>query len=295
MSEVSVIGTGLMGSAIARTFVAAGLDVTVWNRTRSRAEEITGASVADTPAAAIAASPLSVVVVASSNDVRSVLSEALAQGVAGDRTILNLTSGSVTDARALSELVEAAGLSYLDGAITVYPRQIGLAETGLYIAGPDALWATHQEMIRLLGGRTSLLSTSIEGANVVDLAVNGVLFTVLMTGFFEAAAYAHANGVSVSAFVERALDLLPLVPGEMNLAASQFEAGDFDTDQAAIDIYESGARMVRSDILRSGLPGEAHHAYLRLLNQAQERGLGGKALAAALVPLVDSAKPGVPA
>jgi 3-hydroxyisobutyrate dehydrogenase-like beta-hydroxyacid dehydrogenase len=295
MSDVSVIGLGLMGSAIARAFVSAGAETTVWNRTPARAAAIEGASVAETPAVALAASPLTVVVVSDSNGAREVIQAALSQGVESRRTIVNLTTGSVSDARSLNEIIEAAGHSYLDGAITAYPRQIGLPDTCLYVAGPEQVWRTHQDTIRLLGGQTFLVSTSIEGANVVDHAINGIFYTVVMTAFFEAAAYAHLHDVKPSTVADLAVGMLPLVPDELKLAASQFEAGDFDTDQAAIDVYEVGGQLVRSEILRAGLPGNAHHAYLKLLNDAQSRGLGGKALSAVLVPLLESAKREVPA
>ena len=56
--SVAVIGLGRMGSAMARRFHAAGLRLTLWNRSREKAEalshELAGANVADTPAAASA-------------------------------------------------------------------------------------------------------------------------------------------------------------------------------------------------------------------------------------------------
>src|SRR3954465_14383110 len=52
--RVAVLGTGIMGSAIARNLLGAGLDVTAWNRTREKAESLAadGAKIADTPAEA---------------------------------------------------------------------------------------------------------------------------------------------------------------------------------------------------------------------------------------------------
>ncbi|MER7572602.1 NAD(P)-dependent oxidoreductase [Streptomyces sp. NPDC126514] len=51
---VAVLGTGIMGAAMARNLARAGHTVRVWNRTRAKAEPLTsdGASVADTPAEA---------------------------------------------------------------------------------------------------------------------------------------------------------------------------------------------------------------------------------------------------
>jgi 3-hydroxyisobutyrate dehydrogenase-like beta-hydroxyacid dehydrogenase len=51
-TRVALLGTGKMGSAIAERLSRAGFDLTIWNRTRSRAEALGVGRVADTPAAA---------------------------------------------------------------------------------------------------------------------------------------------------------------------------------------------------------------------------------------------------
>ena len=50
--RIALLGTGIMGSPIARNLAAAGHDLTVWNRTREKAEGL-GAAVAGTPAEAV--------------------------------------------------------------------------------------------------------------------------------------------------------------------------------------------------------------------------------------------------
>src|SRR2546429_6620539 len=50
--RIAVLGTGIMGGAIARNLAAAGHEVKAWNRTREKAEGL-GATVADTPADAV--------------------------------------------------------------------------------------------------------------------------------------------------------------------------------------------------------------------------------------------------
>src|SRR5215831_5644300 len=52
MTSVGFIGLGLMGKPMARNLLKAGFPLTVWNRTRSKAEELAqeGAKLADGPA-----------------------------------------------------------------------------------------------------------------------------------------------------------------------------------------------------------------------------------------------------
>src|SRR4051794_39167938 len=93
---VTVIGTGNMGSALARAFIDAGNEVTVWNRTASKALPLAeqGARVADDAAAAVAASDVVVVCLAQYDQVEAALWEAADGDVLPGRTIVNLTWGS---------------------------------------------------------------------------------------------------------------------------------------------------------------------------------------------------------
>jgi 3-hydroxyisobutyrate dehydrogenase-like beta-hydroxyacid dehydrogenase len=50
--KVAFLGLGNMGAPMARNLVKAGYQVTVWNRTRERAMEVSGAAAANTPAEA---------------------------------------------------------------------------------------------------------------------------------------------------------------------------------------------------------------------------------------------------
>jgi 3-hydroxyisobutyrate dehydrogenase-like beta-hydroxyacid dehydrogenase len=53
-TRVAVLGTGRMGSAIARRLAETGIDLVLWNRTRARAEDVGVGTVAATPEDAVA-------------------------------------------------------------------------------------------------------------------------------------------------------------------------------------------------------------------------------------------------
>lgn len=50
MTRVAVVGTGKMGGAIARRLKTGGFDVSVWDRTKSKAEALEVGRVVDSPA-----------------------------------------------------------------------------------------------------------------------------------------------------------------------------------------------------------------------------------------------------
>ena len=77
MSHIALLGCGLMGQPMARRLLNAGHTLTVWNRTRSKAEalEADGAQVADTPAAAAAQADVLITMLDNGDVVRDVVFE----------------------------------------------------------------------------------------------------------------------------------------------------------------------------------------------------------------------------
>src|SRR3954447_25104975 len=70
--RVAFLGLGIMGSRMARNLRAAGFDVPVWNRTRSRAEEV-GDPIADSPRTAAENADVVITMVVDSPEVEAVL------------------------------------------------------------------------------------------------------------------------------------------------------------------------------------------------------------------------------
>src|SRR3954464_5394990 len=75
---VSVLGTGIMGAAMARNIAKAGHGVRAWNRTRAKAERLAsdGAYIADTPAEAVQGADVILTMLHDGDAVRQVMREA---------------------------------------------------------------------------------------------------------------------------------------------------------------------------------------------------------------------------
>lgn len=131
---VAFLGLGQMGSRMAVRLVAAGHEVTVWNRTRAKAEAITGARVADTPGTAAAGADIVITMLADPAAVDAVV------------TALDLRPGTVLvemstiGPRALADLRRRlpAGVGLVDAPVG---GSIGKAEAGeltVFTGGTDA-------------------------------------------------------------------------------------------------------------------------------------------------------------
>jgi 3-hydroxyisobutyrate dehydrogenase-like beta-hydroxyacid dehydrogenase len=117
MSEVSVIGLGNMGSALARVLLENGRAVTVWNRSPEKATSLVekGAALAPNVDSAIAASPLIIVCVTNYAASNRILGEA-ANNLSG-KLLVQFTTGTPQDARTNEAWAHEHGAEYLDCAI----------------------------------------------------------------------------------------------------------------------------------------------------------------------------------
>jgi len=77
--EVALLGTGTMGTGMVHALLRAGHDVTVWNRSRERAEPLAGegARVAASPAEAVGAGDVVVTMLTDGDATRDVMWDAL--------------------------------------------------------------------------------------------------------------------------------------------------------------------------------------------------------------------------
>lgn len=163
-AEVSVLGLGAMGSAIAAALARAGGPVAVWNRSPAKTAPLTalGARPALTAEDAVRASDVSIMVLLDAEAALATLAAAAPDAIAG-RTIVNFSSGVPDDLAALRDLVTGAGGRYLGGEIIAYPRNIGHPQAFIRYWGDAAAFEAHRDVLGRLAGHT-VFHTAAEGA-----------------------------------------------------------------------------------------------------------------------------------
>src|SRR5579863_8887620 len=140
MKSITLIGTGLMGEPMAERILAAGFPLTVWNRTRAKAESLlaSGARWADSPAAAVAGANVIITVVTDAKAVEWVLfGSGVAEAISNGATVVDMTSTSPPVARDHAARLAARGIGYVDAPVSGGTRGAG-AGTLAIMAGGDA-------------------------------------------------------------------------------------------------------------------------------------------------------------
>ncbi len=227
---VTVIGLGLMGSALARAFLRAGHPTTVWNRSVEKADPLVaaGATHADSVADAVAASPLVIACVLEHAVLQDVL--APAAGALAGRTLVNLTSGTPEDARATAAWVTEQGAEYLDGKILAFPSTVGQPEAFLLYSGPRNAFAAHEPTLAVLG-RATHLGADPGLAAAHDLGLLGLMYGTA-TGFLHSLAVLGSEGVEPRAFLPHATDLVAALPALLEDLVEQTASGEFGGREA---------------------------------------------------------------
>jgi 3-hydroxyisobutyrate dehydrogenase-like beta-hydroxyacid dehydrogenase len=282
-TTVTVIGLGLMGQALSASFLAAGHTTTLWNRTPAKADQLVGrgAVLAVTPEQAVAVSDLVVVCLSTYDAVHEVLGP-LAGALRG-KAVVNLTSGSSAQARAMAAWAQEQGAEYLDGAIMTVPAGIGSADSVLFYGGSRSLFKTYEQVLGLLGGRTTHLGTDHGLPALYDVSLLGLMWGTL-NSFLHGVAIVETAGVEAEGFLPWAHLWLDSVKGFMTDYAAQIDArdGEYAAHDATLATHFEALRHLvhESEALEvdTGLPRYAQS----LLERVIARGHSANSYAAVL-------------
>ena len=195
MSDVSILGTGLLGAPIARRLAATGLSVTVWNRTAAKAVALreAGLAVAPTAASAIEASPVSILMLADAPAIRAVLAAPDALTALAGRTVVQMgTIGPDESPAAGGEWVEAPVLGSIPQADSG-TLQVMVGGTPEQLDRLAPLFSRLGRDVRLVG--------EVGKAAALKLALNQLIGS-LTTAFAMSLAFVRTAGVPVDLFLE---------------------------------------------------------------------------------------------
>jgi 3-hydroxyisobutyrate dehydrogenase-like beta-hydroxyacid dehydrogenase len=270
--DVAVVGCGLMGSALARAFAAVGLKVAAWNRTPDKAEALTdlGVRAMHKIDEIVSSSNLVMACTSTYATTREVLA-----GVTDwtGATLVNVGTGTPTDARELRAWAAERGVAYLDGAILCYPQQVGTPEgMVLYSGSPDA-WTAHEQVLTVPGPYSTLVSDDVSAASVLDAAIIGGFYSAALAAYVEATTYALAQGIGpevVDGISELAFQTLAATAKE---AVAAIATDQHETETATLGVYADGCRATLDAMRAAGFKARLLAAAVENLEEAESAGL----------------------
>lgn len=233
-SQVTVLGLGDMGSAIAKTFVERGYRTTVWNRTASKGVPLmeAGASMAATAAEAVAASPLVVLCLLDSTAVDEVLGS-VDVAIAG-KVLVNVTSGSPAQARENEHWASERGAEYIDGKIMGDPPYVGTPNIMFPFSGSRDAFEAHEPTLRVLG--SIAYHGEDAGAAAVEFMAQVAVSYEFLIGLLHALKLVQAEGGDVAEFAERVGGSLVAYPPLVTSFGQAVKSGEYGPDLGSLNV-----------------------------------------------------------
>jgi len=150
--RVAVLGTGKMGGAMARRLEAEGHELTLWNRTRERAEALRVGRVAATPAEAAASADIVISMLTDADAVRAAyLGEKGVLKAARGQVFIEMSTAGPDVAKELAPLIERAGAQFVEAPVL---GSVGAVESGNLIvlaAGREEAIERARPVLQALG------------------------------------------------------------------------------------------------------------------------------------------------
>ncbi|WP_276319865.1 NAD(P)-dependent oxidoreductase [Egibacter rhizosphaerae] len=272
MSDVSVIGTGVMGSALVEALAASGAEVAVWNRTTDKAETLSGPRVriAQSVAEALTVSPLAVVSV-SDHELARTLVEGAGPDLQG-KAVASTSFATPEQSRAFAAIVSAAGGGYLDLSILAYPSEVRSGAGVFFISGDRTAYEAHRERLEQIG-RASYVDEAPGAAYISEMAVL-LAYLPMAVGLLQGLRICEQHDLPMEWFKKTVVELYPFhirslldrVPPEADSSVSSVEA--------SVEVWGEGAAEYAAYLRELGLDAGMYDALHRLFAAASEAGDG---------------------
>jgi 3-hydroxyisobutyrate dehydrogenase-like beta-hydroxyacid dehydrogenase len=203
--KIAFIGLGNMGTPMARHLLRAGHELTVWNRTLSKADELKsdGAKVAKAAGEPARDAEIVITMLADDHAVASVVWEqgGLAEALPKGAMHISMSTISVALSRKLAEAHHKHGQRYIAAPVFGRPDAAEAGKLFVVAAGEKAAVEHAMPVLELLGQRVFVIGDKPEMANVVKLSGNFMIATIIES-LGEAIAVARKYGIDPHHYVD---------------------------------------------------------------------------------------------
>ncbi|OXY95772.1 NAD(P)-dependent oxidoreductase [Streptomyces diastatochromogenes] len=282
MLTVSVLGTGIMGAAMARNLARAGHEVRAWNRTREKAEPLAadGIRVTDTPTEAVEGADVVLTMLYDGNAVLEVMRES-APALRTGAVWAQCTTAGIELVADLAAFAREHGLVFYDAPVlgTRQPAEAG--QLTVLAAGPEEGRETVTPVFDAVGAKT--VWTGADGAagsaSRLKLVANSwVLAATAAAG--EVLALSQALGVDPQDF----FDLIqggPLDMGYLRAKSALVLDGKLTPASFAVATAAKDARLIVEAGERNGVRLDVAAATAERLARAAAQGHADEDMVAA--------------
>ena len=273
--RVGFIGLGDMGQGIVPRLLAAGHQVTGWNRTADKARPLLelGMGWADTPrqVAEAAEVVLSIVTDAAAVEAVAVGERGILSGLPPDGIYADMSTIDPDATRRIAATYAEAGLTMLDAPLSGSPISLEQDKASVMVGGDPAAFETVRPVLEAIGPTVTYIGTS-GMAMQMKVAINLCLI-VEMVAFTEAVALAEKGGVDRAVAVDAMLKSVVASPVMGYRGPFILEGNMPDKPLANVTLQQKDMLLALDLGRRQGSPVPLAAAANEMLNAAHGLGL----------------------
>ncbi len=273
--RVGFIGLGDMGQGIIPRLLAAGHQVTGWNRTPVKAEPLLaiGMKWAGSPRQVAEISEIVLSIVTDSRAVEAVAlgEEGVIAGLGADGIYLDMSTIDPEASKRISAAFAAAGLTMLDAPLSGSPVSLEQGKASVMVGGDPAAFERAKPILEAIGPSVTYIGAS--GLAVqMKVAINLCLI-VEMVAFSEAVALAEKGGVDRAVAVDAMLKSVVASPVMGYRGPFILEGGMPDKPLANVTLQQKDMLLALDLGRRQGSPVPLAAAANEMLNACHGLGL----------------------
>ncbi|MGJ8627903.1 MAG: NAD(P)-dependent oxidoreductase [Sulfitobacter sp.] len=197
--KITLIGTGLMGTPMSRNLMAAGHDLTVWNRSPERAAPLVkdGAKTAATSAEAIAGADVIITMLSDGYATEALLADLIFKAaLRPDMTWIDMSSTKPEHARAQATLLADIGVAHLDAPVSGGTKGAEAASLAIMVGGKPEVFEDMRPVLEAMGRPVHV---GPAGAGQLCKLANQTIVAVTIAAVAEATLLAEKGGADPAA------------------------------------------------------------------------------------------------
>lgn len=269
--KIGFIGTGVMGSSMVRNLLRNGYQVTVYNRTKAKAEALIkdGAILAESIEELAKDQDFIITIVGYPQDVKECYDKIIPHAKQGT-ILIDMTTSSPSLAQSIYEDAEKHGLFSLDAPVSGGDSGAKAATLTIMVGGDKEVYNKAHAVFEAMGTTINYIGKAGSGqhtkmANQIAIAAN-------IAGALEAMTYAIRQGLDINA-VLRAISKGSAASFQLDMASQRILANDFNPG-FFIKHFIKDMKIAQEEASRKGLILPVLNQVLNEFTYLQEQGYG---------------------
>lgn len=274
IQNIGFIGAGVMGKSMIRNLMKKGFNVSVYSRTKAKAEDIIaeGAIWCDTAAACAKDQDAVITIVGFPKDVEEVYfgENGIIANAKKDAVLIDMTTSSPKLAARIYDAAKAAGAEALDAPVSGGDSGAKAGTLSIMVGGDKASFEKALPVFEAMG--TNIIYEGPAGCGQHTKMANQIALSGCISGVCEAIAYARKTGLDVQTMLD-SISKGAAGSWQMNNTAPRMLKGDFDPG-FFIKHYIKDMKIATEEGREAGVDLTMSETVLKMYEELAEKGMG---------------------